>query len=39
MKNSINIPYTKIFDNDGLLLSIDRLKKIFYIENNLKKKK
>ena len=39
MKNSINIPYTKIFDNDGLLLSIDRLKKIFYIENNLKEKK
>lgn len=39
IKNSINIPYTKIYDDDGLLLPINELKRIFYFENNLKNKK
>ena len=39
IKNSINIPYTTIFDNEGLLLPLDGLKKIFYVDNNLKEKK
>ena len=39
IKNSINIPYTKIFDSEGLLSSLDRLKKVLFDENNLKQKK
>ena len=39
IKNSINIPYTKIYDSEGLISSLDRLKKVFFDENNLKKKK
>ena len=39
IKNSINIPYTKIFDSEGLISSLDILKKVFFDENNLKGKK